>query len=92
MDCMRQDWIPERACLGSVPFGSVVMFPDDDSPYLVTNNKRIKQVTGGTVDTIGVVSCDTGSLFWFSDRYDVIPIKDATLVYRVAGKDAPKHD
>lgn len=68
------------------------MFPDDDSPYLVTNNKRIKQVTDGAIDTIGAVDCDTGLLCWFSNRFDVIPIKDATLVYRLVGINKPKHD
>ncbi len=93
MDCMQQDYIPEYVCLGSVPAGSVVMLSDDDSPYLVTNNKRIKQqVSGGTVDTIGIVACDTGSMFWFSDRRDVIPAEYATLLYRLAGKGKPKHD
>lgn len=92
MECMRQDCITEQVCLGSVPAGSVVMFPNDDSPYLVTNDTRIKQIVGGSVDTIGVVACDTGTMFWFSDRYDVIPVKDATLVYRLAGKGVSKHD
>lgn len=93
MDCMQQDYIPEYVCLGSVPAGSVVMLSDDDSPYLVTNNKRIKQqVSGGTVDTIVIVACDTGSMFWFSDRRDVIPTEYATLLYRLAGKGKPNHD
>ena len=92
MDCMRQDYIPEQVCLGSVPAGSVVMFSDDDSPYLVTDNARTRQVVGGTVDTVGVVACTTGALSWFSDRHDVIPIKDAALVYRLVGTNKPKHD
>lgn len=97
MDCMRQDYIPEHVCLGSVPAGSVVMFYDDDNPYLVTDNKRIRQAVsavggGGTVDTVGVVSCKTGALSWFSDRTAVILIKDATLVYRLVGMDEPKRD
>lgn len=95
MDCMRQDYIPEQACLGSVPAGSVVMLPNDDDLYLVTDNVRIRQgisVVSGTVDTIGVVSCKTGALSWFADRHDVIPIKDATLVYRLVGMNEPKHD
>lgn len=92
MLCMRQDYIPVQTCLGSVPAGTVIMLPGEDSPYLVTNNKRVKQVTGDVVDTVGIVSCDTGSLLWFSDRYDVIPIKDATLVYRLAGRSGTKHD
>lgn len=92
MDCMQMDYVPETVCLGSVPAGTVVLFPNDDNPYLVTDNNRIKQVAGGTVDTVGAVACKTGALSWFADRYDVIPIKDATLVYKLLWKERPKND
>ena len=92
MDCMRQDYIPQRVPLGSLPAGSVVAFPDYNGPYLVTNNNRIKQVEGGSVDTVGVVSCETGALFWFSDMHDATPIKDAVLVYSLEGKGVSEDD
>lgn len=86
MNCDMQSFIPELVCLGSVESGSVVIFPnEEDNPKLVTNQCRKHEVTGGNVDTIGVVDCKSGKLFWFSDRYDCVVIKDCALIYRLPG-------
>lgn len=93
MDLMRDEYVPQTVCLGYVPAGSIIVLPnEEDNPFLVTNNKRTKTVSGGTVDTVGIVSCDNGTMFWFADRYSVILVEYATLVYRLAGRSAPKHD
>ena len=93
MDCMRNEYVPQKACLGTVDAGSVIVFPnEEESPKLVTTNKRVRNVTGGTVDTVGVVDCATGALMWYSDRYDVILVEEATLVYRLAGREVTKRE
>ena len=91
MDCMREEFVTERVCLGDIEAGTVVVFPNhEELPLLVTDNKRPRTVNGGAIDTVGVVNCSNGSIGWYSDRYDCIPVANATLVYRITGKGPKK--
>lgn len=93
MDCMRNEYIPQTVCLGTVKPGDIVVFPnEEDVPRIVTDNVRTKQATGLCDDTIGVVNCKNGKIMWYSDRYDCVLVEDSTLIYRLTGKVGPKHD